>query len=146
MKQRLFFLAMTMFLFVATAFAQTYDADMDVLLSGLESKNSNLTMLSSQFESLQQSDPSRWEASYYFVFSKILIAMNEKNGENIDRLLDDAQSVLTKLIAGHPKESEFQVLQGWLYQARISVSPMSRGMEYTQKANASFANAITLDE
>ncbi len=146
MKPKFLFLAMILSLFVSTSFAQDYEANMDSLLVRMESQTPNFAMLSAQFESLQQADPSRWEASYYLVFSKIMLASTEKKGETIDRILDDTQTVLTKLTTDHPKESEFQVLQGWLCMTRISVAPMTRGMEYMQKANASLANALALDK
>lgn len=134
-------------LFAIVAFVskgQDYNSDLSTLVDSLRTPKPNYLLLASQFQSLAEGNTDRWEASYYFVYSTIMQAYGE-NGEKIDQLLDSVEPVLAQLEAKMPKESEFLVLEAMLNQARIKVSPMSRGMKYSQKYNELLEKAIALN-
>lgn len=128
------------------AYAQDYSADVDTLVQrmGKEKERINFALYATQFQNLAQTEPNRWEACYYMVYCKVMQAYNEK-GEKIDAILDEAEPLLTALKKISPNESEFYVLEAMLNQARIGVSPMTRGMKYSQIYNQLLDKAIVLN-
>lgn len=132
---------------LATSFtikAQDYKSDMDTLVNQINSANPNYALLASQFQNLAQSNPSTWEASYYQVYCTTMQAYSEK-GEKIDQLLDAVEPIIATLEKQNPQESEFLVLEAMINQARIAVSPMARGMKYSQKYNELLDKALTMN-
>lgn len=127
--------------------AQDYDADLQSLLPriGSAKTSADYAMLASQFGSLAQSEPNRWEASYWSAHCYVLQAFSEKDSEKIDAVLDKAEPVVERLIKAHPDEAEFYVLMAMLNQARIGVSPMVRGMKYSGIASDNIEEALKLE-
>ena len=111
-------------------------------------KASNITEyqnIANKFEIVATNDTSKWLPLYYVALSKVFMSYQEKNGTKKDLYLDDAQKFVDKAIAINSTESEIIVLQGFLHQARISVSPMSRGRKYSGMANNYFNKAIKIN-
>jgi len=101
--------------------------------------------IANQFERIANAEKKEWLPLYYASESTILMAFTEQDKTKIDSYLDVAQKFIDKAFEIAASECELHVLQGMLYQARIGVDPMSRGMEYSQKASVSFEKAKTLN-
>ena len=65
--------------------------------------------------------------------------------DQLDQQLDKAQELLDKASELDANNDEIEVLQGFIYQARIQVDPQSRGQQYSMKANAAFAKASQIN-
>ncbi|QHL88433.1 hypothetical protein GU926_13720 [Nibribacter ruber] len=90
-------------------------------------------------------EPKAWLPSYYATYAHIVLSFQLKEEPQKDAVLDQAQTYLDKALVLEPKESELHVLQGYLHQARLSVSPMSRGMKYSGLTVAALEKAKALN-
>ncbi len=97
------------------------------------------------FERIANAEKDEWLPSYYTAFSYINICFMEQDKEKKDQYLDIAQKYIDRGKKIVPKESELYVLQGFLYQGRIQINPMIRGMKYSSMASASLEKAKTLN-
>lgn len=97
------------------------------------------------FQFVWQAAQGEWLPAYYSGFCYIMAAFNEEKGDQTDQYLDLAQGFIDKSIILDPNESEILALQGMLHQARIKVSPMSRGKKYSELANKSLEEAKTFN-
>ena len=86
-----------------------------------------------RFERIAMTETTRWEPLYYAAFTQINMSFSEKEDGQKDAMLDLAEKNIEKGLAVNGDKSELYALLGFLYQARIQVSPM-RGMTYSQKA------------
>ncbi|GAA4354736.1 hypothetical protein GCM10023185_16840 [Hymenobacter saemangeumensis] len=81
--------------------------------------------------------PADWLPRYYLAYGAARQAYMSKDAELMDKTLDRAQADLDQARKLRGDESELQVLQAYIHQARIMVSPMMRGMKYTAKVQES---------
>lgn len=93
------------------------------------------------FDGLSSSKPDDWLAPLYAGLSYILASRSEIDGKLKDELCDKAQVYLDSSNMRHADISETASLQAFLYQARIDVSPMERGLEYSLKADSEIKKA-----
>jgi len=102
--------------------------------------------LAEQFQGNKDSDKTlKWIPLYYASYCLIEASFLETNPETRDKLIDKAQVILDKCLEIDPKESELYTLQGYLFQARLNVSPMFRGSAMSKKAHAEFRKASELN-
>lgn len=101
--------------------------------------------IANRFERVAVVEPGKWLPSYYAGYSYIIMSFNETDGDRVDQLLDLAQKHIDRALEVAPNESEIYTIQGLLFQARISVDYMARGMKYSQKAQASLGKAKSLN-
>jgi tetratricopeptide (TPR) repeat protein len=97
------------------------------------------------FEQLAPQYPKQWLVMYYAAYSYIHASQKALVSNDKDALLDRAQLPLNKAFALKPNEPELQVLQAFLYQSRIPVSPQLRGLSYSQKADGCLKKAEAAD-
>jgi hypothetical protein len=95
------------------------------------------------FDDLSSRKNKEWLAPLYAGLSYILASYNETDTDLKDRLCDRAQLYLDSANMRHADISELASLQAFLYQARIDVSPMERGLNYALKADAEIKKAET---
>jgi hypothetical protein len=93
------------------------------------------------FDALSSSKSHDWLAPLYAGLSYILASSKEPVGTQKDRLCDMAQVFLDTANMRHADKSELATLQAFLYQTRIEVSPLERGLEYSQKADSEIKKA-----
>lgn len=105
----------------------------------------DLLSIAKNFEKISEDAPDQWLPYYYTSFCYISMVFHKADIENMDEVLDKAEGFLNNARELEPDNDEIEVLQGWLYQGRIMVDPMGRGMIYSQKADASFARAQELN-
>lgn len=95
------------------------------------------------FDSLSSVVPKEWLAPLYASLSYILASRTEPDGKIKDELCDKAQVFIDSGSARHADIAELASLQAFLYQTRIEVSPMERGLEYSMKADTEIKKAET---
>ena len=91
--------------------------------------------IANQFERISNVEKKEWLPFYYAAQATIFMAFQEQDKTKIDAYLDQAQKYIDKATELKKDESELLVLQGMLYQARISVDMMGRGMQFSMKAS-----------
>lgn len=106
---------------------------------------SNLREAANTFERISMTEVNEWLPLYYASYSIIVMSYLEQNLDKKDPYLDKAQTFLDKAFKIAPKESELFALQAFLYPSRITVDPMTRGMEYIGKMNTAIDKAIELN-
>ncbi len=89
--------------------------------------------------------PTAWEPRYYQARGYLKLGFAAPDDEQKDRYFDQAQTALdqTKKLPG-ADPAELLILQAYLYQGRIMVSPMTRGMVYTGRVNEALNQAKAL--
>ena len=97
------------------------------------------------FERLSMADTNRWEPLYYAAYGYCIQSLREKDEKKKDALCDQGQALLDKALHKAPNESELYVIQGFLYNMRLIISPMLRANKYMGSINASYATAEKLD-
>jgi hypothetical protein len=93
------------------------------------------------FNELSSSKPEEWLAPLYAGLSYVLASFHETDGKLKDGYCDRAQVFLDSADLRNANESETASVQAFLYQARIDVSPMERGLEYSLKADSEIKKA-----
>ena len=93
------------------------------------------------FDVLTYRKNDEWLAPLYSALSFILACFRESDTKLKDALCDRAQVYIDTSRMRHPDISELASMQAFLYQARIDVSPMERGLEYSLKADSEIKKA-----
>jgi len=93
------------------------------------------------FDVLTNRKKDEWLAPLYSALSFILASFREPDTKLKESLCDKAQSYVDTSRMRHPDISELASMQAFLYQARIDVSPMERGLEYSLKADSEIKKA-----
>lgn len=101
--------------------------------------------LANNFDRISSAEKEQWLPSYYSAYCYIMIAFMTGEGEKIDQYLDMAQKRLDNASESAGNNSELLVIQAMLYQARINVDFMNRGMKYSSKARAALEKAKAID-
>lgn len=101
--------------------------------------------IANQFERISNSEKGEWIPLYYASFAYIMISFQETENAKKDQYLDQAQKYLDQAMTIEPNESELHLLQGFLYPSRITVDPMTRGMELMPEMNKSLDKALELN-
>jgi len=101
--------------------------------------------IANQFERISNSEKGEWLPLYYASFAYIMISFQETENAKKDQYLDQAQKYLDQAMTIEPNESELYMLQGFLYPSRITVDPMTRGMELMPEMNKSLDKALELN-
>lgn len=138
------------FLFVAVKVAAQTDQFTKVMTENIEKMKqagdvSSFKQVANQFERIANVEKGEWLPSYYTAYCYIVMGFLDQDKSKMDQYLDKAQTFIDKATEISDPESELMVLQGLLYQARIQVDPMGRGMEYSQKANVVFEKAKAIN-
>jgi tetratricopeptide (TPR) repeat protein len=98
-----------------------------------------------KFSRIADAEPKQWLPAYYAAYAQISLTFRLKDDDQRDALLDKAQMYIDRALKLQPKESELYVLQGYLHQARLVVSPMMRGMKYSGLATSALEKARQLN-
>jgi hypothetical protein len=93
------------------------------------------------FDVLTHAKKDEWLAPLYSALSFILASFREPDSKLKEALCDKAQVYIDTSGMRHPDISELASMQAFLYQARIDVSPMERGLEYSLKADSEIKKA-----
>ncbi|MBE9466758.1 MAG: hypothetical protein IMY72_00385 [Bacteroidetes bacterium] len=98
------------------------------------------------FERIVNIEKEKWLPSYYAAHVYVIMSFFEEDSDKRDLYIDKAQTFIDNCQKIVKNESEVYVMQGFIHQARISVSPMVRGMKYSVKASEALNKAIKINE
>ncbi|KAA9327049.1 hypothetical protein F0P96_17565 [Hymenobacter busanensis] len=105
-----------------------------------------LQEITAKFERAAAVAPADWLPRYYQAYGRLITCFTSKeSGDAKDLLLDQAETALQQARKLGGDEAELLVLQGYIYQARLGVSPMARSMTYSAKVKETLAAAKKLD-
>lgn len=98
-----------------------------------------------KLERVAAAAPSAWAPRYYQARAYLKLGFAGSDGDQQDKLFDQAQTALdqAKKLAG-ADPAELLILQAYIYQGRIMVSPMTRGMVYTGRVSEALNQAKAL--
>ena len=115
------------------SFAQhAYTTTMSKAIADLKSAKTHIALQAvvTTFEQLEKNQPDYLPA-YYAAQGLITMSIMESESTKSDLLLDRAQQHINIALKLQPTESEIQVLQGLLYQARIRIDMENRGQQFS---------------
>ena len=89
--------------------------------------------------------PAAWEPRYYQARAYLKLGFAGKDGDAQDKLFDQAEAALNaaKKLAG-ADQAELLIMQAYVLQGRIMVSPMTRGVVYTGRVQEALGQAKVL--
>ena len=132
------------------ATAAAPDAYTSALLAAIAAQNAAKTPAEVQaglsvLERIAAAAPAAWEPRYYQVRAYIKLGFAGKDGDAQDKLFDQAQAVLDQALKMKGADrAELLVLQAYVLQGRIMVSPMLRGAVYTGRVQEALGEAKAL--
>jgi hypothetical protein len=137
MKKLVFVFIASTFLINGIAQDQNYYQSMGKCLQNYATAQTiaDWQSIANQFDRISNVEKREWLPLYYAAQSTIFMAFQEQDKSKIDAYLDQAQKYIDKALEIKKDESEISVIQAMLYQARINVDMMGRGMQYSMKAN-----------
>jgi hypothetical protein len=91
------------------------------------------TVSTAAFTELAKAKEATWHANYYASFAAVVQSFRGGSQEDRDRLVSAAQTSLDLAKDAGANEAEVVALQARIYQARISIDPASRSMQYGPK-------------
>ncbi|UOQ71806.1 hypothetical protein [Hymenobacter cellulosilyticus] len=118
----------------ATAAPAGYTDMMAATITELNSTGdpAQLQQIVSKFERAAAAMPTDWLPQYYQAYGRMLISFQGKDKEEVkDKYLDQAEASLAQARKLGGEESELLVLQAYIHQARLGISPMARSMKYS---------------
>ncbi|RTQ47840.1 hypothetical protein EJV47_18145 [Hymenobacter gummosus] len=104
-----------------------------------------LKALAGKLERAAAVAPADWLPRYYQAYALLIATFQSKeDGDVRDKYLDQAEAAIGQARKLRGDEAELLVLQAYVYQARLGISPMMRSMTYSQKVNETLAQAKKL--
>ncbi|GAB3589499.1 hypothetical protein [Hymenobacter daeguensis] len=123
----------------APSAAAPADAYTSAMLAAIAEQNAAATPAAVQatlarLERVAAAAPTAWEPRYYQARAYLKLGFMGQDDDQKDKFFDQAQAALdqARKLPG-ADQAEVLVLQAYIYQGRIMVSPMTRGMVYTGK-------------
>ena len=132
---------------VASAAPSAYVAVMTTTIAAQNAATTPAEVQASlaQLERVAAAAPSAWEPRYYQARGYLKLGFANPDDDQRDKLFDRAQAALdqAKQLPG-AEQAEVLILQAYIYQGRIMVSPMTRGMVYTGRVSDALTQAQAL--
>ncbi|PJJ61225.1 hypothetical protein [Hymenobacter chitinivorans] len=101
-----------------------------------------LQQIVSKFERAAAAVPTDWLPQYYQAYGRLLVSFQSKeSGDVKDKYLDQAEAALAQARKLGGEESELLVLQAYIHQSRLGISPMARSMKYSGLVKEALAQA-----
>ncbi|MDZ4678915.1 MAG: hypothetical protein SH848_03925 [Saprospiraceae bacterium] len=123
--------------------AQDYLSAMQNNLKQLDAAETpqNYTGLALSFERIAVAEQTKWHPYYYQAFCLLAKSFLIEGADDRDKLVDAAEAIIEKAGQLGGDKAELSVLQARAYQARLSVDPASRSMQYGPKTTMLLAEA-----
>ncbi len=138
-----------MFLIMNISFGQSeqYQNHMEAALHQYRAAQTTeeLQNVANKFQTIGLAAEDQWLPYYYAAIAYVDMAFRSESSK-CDPLLDQAQENLDKAMKLTADEPENLILQGYLYQGRIQVNPMTRGRKYAGMAEECFQKAMAMDQ
>ena len=105
-----------------------------------------LQALAARLERAASVAPADWLPRYYQAYALVInVFQSKEDGDAKDKTLDQAEAALAQARQLKGDESELLVLQAYVYQARLGISPLLRGMKYARLVTETVAQAKALN-
>lgn len=133
----------------ATQTTSPYHAAMEKHIKMLEQEGHTIAsyqQLCATFERIANTETDQWLPLYYASMGYISMAFQEKDLDKVDEWGEKALITIAKMNERNPVKSEVLVLQAMLSYALIKVDLMSRGMEYSRRAQQFLIEASDLND
>ncbi|MGI4737600.1 MAG: hypothetical protein ACRYG7_20730 [Janthinobacterium lividum] len=105
-----------------------------------------LRALASKLERAAAAAPTDWLPRYYQAYALTVSAFQaEEPGSAKDKVLDQAEAALAQAGKLKGDESELLALHAYIYQGRLTISPMERGQEYSELIAGAVGQAEALN-
>ncbi|MBX0288869.1 hypothetical protein K3G63_00380 [Hymenobacter sp. HSC-4F20] len=128
----------------ATTHADAYTSMMATTIQDLMSTGdpAKLKQADAKLERAAQVAPKDWLPRYYQAYARVITTFVSKEEDDAkDKYLDQAETALAQARKLGGEESELLVVQAYIYQARLSISPMLRSMKYSKMVTETLAAA-----
>ncbi|TGD79858.1 hypothetical protein [Hymenobacter wooponensis] len=128
----------------ATATTDAYTTMMSATIQELMSTGevAKLKLVDAKFERAAAVAPKDWLPRYYQAYARLITCfVSQEDGDTKDKYLDQAEAALAQAQKLGAEESERLVLQAYIYQARLGVSPMMRSMKYSKMVSETLTEA-----
>lgn len=132
----------------ATPATDAYTSMMATTIQELMSTGdvTQLKQADAKFERAAAVNGKDWLPRYYQAYARLITCFQSKEeGDVKDKYLDQAEAALTQARKLGGDESELLVLQAYIYQARLGVSPMLRSMKYSRMVTEALDQAKKLN-
>jgi tetratricopeptide (TPR) repeat protein len=110
-------------------------------MSDTATVENTLVIAASYFERIALMTTGKWLPYYYAAYCYVRISYMNKTHEKRDYWVDKAQIEIDKACEIDPKNSEILVMQGFVLQAKMDISPMVRGFKYNDETLGYFDKA-----
>lgn len=90
--------------------------------------------IANRFERIAAKEKKEWLPRYYAAYAYIIANYLELSKKQRDLMIDKAVSFTAKADSLSPDNVEITLIKAYIYQARLSVKPASRGREYGIKS------------
>ncbi|GGF24564.1 hypothetical protein [Hymenobacter cavernae] len=105
-----------------------------------------LKSLAGKMERAATVAPADWLPRYYQAYALVInVFQSKEDGDVKDKTLDQAEAALAQARKLGGEESELLVLQAYIYQARLGISPVLRSMKYSSMVEETVAQAKKLN-
>jgi len=133
---------------VAAPATDAYTCMMSATIQELMSTGdpAQLKQADAKFERAAAVNGKDWLPRYYQAYARLITCFQSKEeGDVKDKYLDQAEAALAQARKLGGDESELLVLQAYIYQARLGVSPMLRSMKYSRMVTETLDQAKKLN-
>ena len=124
-----------------------YTAMMVATIAGQNAATSPAELLANlaRLERAAAAAPTAWEPRYYQARGYLKLGFAGQDDDQKDQLFDQAQTALdaARKLPG-ADQAEVLILQAYIYQGRIMVSPMTRGMVFSGRVAEALSQAKNL--
>ncbi len=123
--------------------AQNYLTAMSDCLAQLEKAETiqEYTDLALAFERIGIAEKTKWHPYYYQAFCLLVKSFMLKDADSRDNIIDAAEGIIKKAGELGGDKGELSALQARAFQARLSVDPGTRAMQYGPKTTMLLAEA-----
>ncbi|MBN2480539.1 MAG: hypothetical protein JXB19_02270 [Bacteroidales bacterium] len=97
------------------------------------------------FEKITARNEGQWLSYYYAGLAYTMASHVIPGPGSKDSLIDLAQHEVDKAFKLNPEETELLILQSFVFQARIQVNPLARGLNYSSKAGSILQKVMEKD-
>ncbi|WP_426490874.1 hypothetical protein [Hymenobacter sp. 102] len=128
--------------------ANAYTAQLAATIQELMSTGdpAQLKLVFNKLERAAAVAPQDWLPRYYQAYARAITCfVSKEDGDVKDAYLDQAEAALAQARKLRGDESELLVLQAYIHQARLGISPMLRSMKYSALVTETLSQAKKLN-
>lgn len=147
MKKLSILIILTLSLSISYAGGEKYVQKMESTIAKLDTASSlnSFLQVANMFERIAAVEKTEWLPSYYAAYAYVIANYMESSKKKRDLILDKAVVLTSESDSLNPDNVEITLLKAYIYSARLSVKPGSRGREYGIKTANMLSKALEMD-